>query len=165
MMAGMLDRPRSCGAMVAVIRQTLVVGVCLVLLVAGCAGGSTKPATHAVKGTVTFDGKPLEGALVSFLPEGDHQPANGTTDASGVYTLTTFTQGDGAMEGSYRVTVTKFPAAGGAGGGEGDDYVPPSGDLPTPKNELPKQYANPAESGFTAAVKPGGGAFDFSLTK
>jgi hypothetical protein len=165
MMAALLDGARSCNARAAVIRRAQVVGACLVLLVAGCTGGPNRPTTHAVKGTVTFEGKPLEGALVSFIPEGDHQPANGTTDASGVYTLTTFTQGDGAMEGRYKVTVTKFPAASGGAGGEGDDYVPPSGDLPTPKNELPKQYASPAESGFTATVTPGGGTFDFSLTK
>lgn len=138
----------------------------MVALVIGCSGGGgpKRPPTHAVKGSVTLDGAPLAGALVSFMPAAGQQPANGTTDAAGVYSLTSFTRGDGAMEGDYRVVVTKFPAPTG-GGADAGEYVPPTGELPPPRNELPAKYASPDTSGFTATVTAGGGTFDFGLSR
>ena len=53
-------------------------------------------------------GQPVEGASVQFVPVDGGPPAFGTTDASGVFTLTTFKQGDGARKGEYKVTVTKM---------------------------------------------------------
>lgn len=139
--------------------------VVLAALVVGCSGGGgpKRPPTHAVKGTVTLDGQPLAGALVSFMPAAGQQPANGTTDATGAYSLTSFTRGDGAMEGEYRIVVTKFPPAA-AGATEGE-YVPPTGELKPPQNELPARYAAPETSGFTATVTRGGGTFDFALSR
>lgn len=72
----------------------------------GCGGGNTPV---AVKGIVTLDGKPVAGATVSFLPEGETgHPANGWTDKEGAFRLTTFVKGDGAFPGSYRVVVGKL---------------------------------------------------------
>jgi hypothetical protein len=78
----------------------------VVAMAVGCGG----PATVPVSGTVTLDGEPVDGATVTFVPEGEGRPANGNTDASGNFTLTTFTGGDGALPGSYNVTVFKTAA-------------------------------------------------------
>ena len=69
---------------------------------AGCAG--KKPVS--VDGVVTLDGKPVPRAAVTFAPEGGGRPAVGVTGTDGSFELTTFTPGDGAPPGEYRVTVT-----------------------------------------------------------
>jgi hypothetical protein len=76
-------------------------GVCTPLLAAGC-GARTVP----VKGVVTFDGKPLAHAFVLFIhQEAGGRDASGTTDAQGAFRLSTFRPNDGALPGSYKVTV------------------------------------------------------------
>lgn len=86
------------------ILSTMLVGSMLV----GC-GGQSYPPTSPVSGTVTLDGKPVEGATVTFVPNDSKlRPAAGVTDSSGKYTLTSFRSGDGAMPGEYKVTVSKF---------------------------------------------------------
>ena len=80
----------------------------LALAAVGC-GGKYSPV--AVEGTVTLDGQPLDGAMVSFLPqEGAGRAATGMTDADGTFQLTTFQEGDGALPGTYRVIVTRTDA-------------------------------------------------------
>src|SRR5437762_8177513 len=69
---------------------------------AGCSGNV------GIKGKVTLDGQPVEGASVQFVPVDGGRPAFGTTDASGVFTLSTIKQGDGTSKGEYKVTVTKM---------------------------------------------------------
>ena len=80
----------------------------VVFSVNGC-GGSKYPPTFKTTGTVTLDGKPIEGATVSFYPDGTNKPANGETDASGQYQMSSFNKNDGATVGSFRVTVQKQP--------------------------------------------------------
>jgi len=84
---------------------TLVLGAAV--FACGCGGRVT-----TVEGTVTLDGKPVEGATVSFIPVGEKgQSANGFTDATGKYSLTTGTgKKKGALAGEYKVTVTKSEA-------------------------------------------------------
>ncbi len=77
----------------------------LMLVASGCGG---KGGLVAVRGVVTLDGQPVEGASVTFSPEEDSgKAAGGLTDSEGVFDLTTFSEGDGALPGDYRVTVTK----------------------------------------------------------
>jgi hypothetical protein len=79
----------------------------LLLAGAGC-GGKTKPVP--VEGVVLLDGKPLKGALVTFVPEdGRGRVAAGLSDDDGKFELTTSTSGDGALPGNYKVTVTVAP--------------------------------------------------------
>jgi hypothetical protein len=78
----------------------VLAGLCLALLL-GC-GQKTVP----VKGVVTYNGKPLANAFVQFIPEdGGGRDASGTTDANGAFQLSTFRPNDGALPGSYKVTV------------------------------------------------------------
>jgi len=88
-----------------------LVGLLLCALI-GCGGGTDKwvegrEKVHAVSGKVTFDGKPVEGAVVMFISVSKPISAQGLTDASGVYRLTTYEQNDGAVSGEHKVTVRK----------------------------------------------------------
>ncbi len=71
------------------------------VLLAGC--GSKL--VH-VKGVVTIDGQPADHAFVMFTPqEPGGKEAHGSTDAAGRFQLSTFRPGDGAMPGTYKITV------------------------------------------------------------
>jgi len=74
----------------------------------GCGGGKVP-----VTGNVLLDGKPLEGATVTFHPaeQGKGQMATGTTDKDGVFRLSTTKPDDGAVPGEYKVTVTAVQGA------------------------------------------------------
>lgn len=106
----------------------------LIALIAGCGmGGNTLPVT----GKVTYpDGTPVVGARLTF--ESTTQPisATGTTDANGVYKMTTYETGDGVIPGEHRVLV-----------------VPP----PQPTPEL--------EEGKPVIYKPEPPAFDLKYSK
>src|SRR5262249_43184770 len=84
---------------------------CLLLLclaAAGC-GRPAAVATHPVSGQVLYEGKPAAGGLGYLFPITAPTvptiPMNpsGKTGADGRFTLTTYTSGDGAREGSYKV--------------------------------------------------------------
>jgi hypothetical protein len=80
------------------------------LISTGCSG-SNRPATAPVHGVVTFQGKPVAGASVTFLCPGAPRPAAGMTDETGNYRLTTFAENDGAIVGNHVVTVKKLRSA------------------------------------------------------
>jgi len=87
--------------------------ICVLCVIAVGSGGGGAP-TVSVSGTVTVDGKPLDGATVVFTPvdaakDGFAPASHGTTDASGKYTLAlTMTGKSGAIVGKHRVTIGKF---------------------------------------------------------
>ena len=133
------------------------------LLAVGCQPeGPSHPPTYGVTGTVTLDGNPVEGATVTFVPGQTGDPAVGTTDASGKYSLKSFGSEDGATPGEYQVTVTKFDFAEAGGGSGGNDAEMPDdyggaaaggeGADDSGKNALPAKYAIAAESGLSATV-------------
>lgn len=75
----------------------------LTLLAAGCgSSGGLLPAT----GTVTYQGKPVENAIVSFMPEAGTM-GTGTTDASGKYEIRTGGK-PGAAPGKHSVSIMKY---------------------------------------------------------
>lgn len=131
-------------------------------IVVGCSGPakSNRPETARVSGTVTHKGQPIEGATIMFLPKvPPGNGAGGLTDSSGKFRLTTFESGDGAVPGSYLVTVIKTriednPKA------KTDPNEPPEVHV----HLLPAKYANPRDSGFAAEVEKGGeNQFTFDL--
>lgn len=87
----------------------LALGMLLVSL-AGC--GSDRKAVAPVEGVVTLDGKPVTSGYVSFDPideAGDAFPGKsgvGAIGKDGRYQLSTYEQGDGAIVGRHRVSVT-----------------------------------------------------------
>ena len=116
------------------------------LLLLGCTPGY--PETSPVHGTVTLDGKPLEGGTVQFFSS-QGQTASGEIDADGNYRLTTFQPDDGAVPGAYRVAVQPPQVADYFGG--------------TPLVVIPDHYMDPATAGLTAEVHKGINRIDWPL--
>ncbi len=158
--------------------------VCLAALAffVGCSGGGAADlGAVSASGTVTLDGQPVEGASVAFSPKApDGKAAAGLTDSSGKFTLTTVEAGDGALPGSYTVTVTKKSGGSSAGAvdprgkGGGTELSPEEGAAAMKKmmedsknaakatDLLPAKYSKADTSGLTAEVKKGG-ANDFTF--
>lgn len=155
----------------------------------GCSGSDNIP-TYKVSGLVTLDGTPVEGATVTFLDvnNGPHN-AVALTGADGRYELTTFESGDGAVEGTYNIMVTKYgkeeevspyetggEAAPTIEEGDADAYEDAYGEAmenanasgwrpPKTWNDMPTKYAAATTSGLTYTVKPesGGQVSDLEL--
>ena len=142
-----------------------------VIAFVGC-GGPKWPPTYKSSGTVTLDGTPVERATISFYPLDGQKPANATTDANGVFEVTSFNAGDGAMLGSFGVTIEKFPAVeiettpGGVPYDESmnTDEGPSPDSERDPVNELPEKYSDHEKSGLSATVTADGeNVFTFEL--
>ena len=86
------------------------VGLCCLFAI-GCSDG--KPRRVPVTGTVTYNGKPLPGGDVVFVPADTSNGfrARGKANERGQFALTTFDEGDGAMPGEYKVTVFAYRPA------------------------------------------------------
>ena len=94
--------------------QTIAAALCCALLagVVGCQ--SSEIELHPVKGTVTFDGKPPEGATVTLRPVADSKAPvdlfpTGAVKADGSFELGTYAPGDGAPAGAYKVIISWVP--------------------------------------------------------
>src|SRR5262245_53940087 len=78
----------------------------LVAIVVGCGDG---PALVPVAGSVTLDGKPLEGANLSFMPVPGNvisTPGSDVTGPDGTFTMT-FNGRSGLAPGKYKVLISK----------------------------------------------------------
>lgn len=136
---------------------------CLVSLL-GC---SSAPGPKAevvdvvdVSGILTFQGKPLEGFRVTFMPVNGERPATGLTDASGKFVLGTNAVGDGAVAGQNKVAVVwEGPQV--ADDGTGTPIDDPS-KMPKPPVVIPEKYSNPETSGLLQDV-PTDGAADLKI--
>lgn len=85
--------------------------ILLIVAATGCGKGGMVP----VKGVVKLNGQPLAHASVMFIAQDEGgKDATGTTDENGVFQLSTFKPGDGALKGKYKVVVQ--PAAVAEGG-------------------------------------------------
>jgi hypothetical protein len=132
----------------------------VVLSTIGCGAQPGTAPTAKVSGTVTYQGKPIEGVNVAFVPTSG-RPASGITDASGHFTLSTFGTGDGAVLGSHKVALAEMP----------DDAQPMPGEpgwekWKNRKARFAKKYGNAELSGFTAQVESGKrNVFTFDMTK
>ena len=86
-------------------RVTPLVCFTLLFCTVGC-GGSDRPGTSPVTGTVTVSGSPVSGASVTFYPLDDgNRTAFAVTNDQGEFSLTTFDDGDGAIPGQYKVAI------------------------------------------------------------
>lgn len=144
------------------IARVLAATLCLASLplLTGC--GDPGIGAVPVSGTITVDGKPMEGVMVVFNPVDGTRAASGRTDAEGKYSLTTEINGDGALPGEYKISATKHLVE--------DDDLPKEVDpndegsldniyskLDTSKTQKSKnlihaQYENPLGSGLSANV-------------
>ncbi len=126
----------------------------LLVLLAGVVGcGSDGPDLTNVTGTVTLDGKPVQGATLTFVPEAPGaSPSYGSTDAEGKYSLMYSRDKTGAMVGKHNVEIAtqKLTADDMAEGAPVPEYVP-----------IPKKYKQPGA--LTAEVKEGENVIPFDL--
>ncbi|GIW98513.1 MAG: hypothetical protein KatS3mg111_1846 [Pirellulaceae bacterium] len=119
-------------------------------VVVGC--GESIPETAKVTGKVTLDGKPVEGAVVTFQPDGEGKPATGKTDANGQYTLMTAFQTktvEGVVPGTYKISVSKYSVPDGGMSPYGQQSDPPAVD---PNKKLTEEEEMALlQQGYTAA--------------
>lgn len=122
--------------------------ICLAVAATGC--GEADPdraATFPVQGTVSFQGRPVPGALVVLHPRNAEEPrvlpARGYAGPDGKFTLTTYDENDGAAPGEYAVTITLHQAVRTA-----------DGVLPGP-NVLPARYESPGTTDLSVRVAEG----------
>ena len=136
----------------------------LAVAIAGCGGPAdtgNRPATIAAGGTVTYNGEAVDGATVTFAPDGPGKAAIGKTDSNGNFKLMTFEAGDGAVTGKYLVTVVKQTEVAET---ESEDSMAESTSA-APEDLLPTKYGVATTSGLTAEVTEGGeNQFTFELT-
>lgn len=139
-------------------RVWLVASVGLCVGAIGC-GRSGQFPTAKVTGTVTVNGKPVEGAILTFYPEAGKtakaeagKAAMGITDAQGKFELSTYRQGDGAVVGKHRVSIV---------GKEGRAEM---GNAAT-KFTIPTKYHFPHTSGLNQEIKSGDNKVDLPLTE
>jgi hypothetical protein len=104
---------------------------------------------HPVKGKVTFDGKPPEGAVINvYITDPnvklDRTPT-ATVQADGSFTIGTFEPGDGAPAGKHGASIWWYPPG-------ADKMIELTGTAP---NKLPARYGSPKTSGIEIEVKEG----------
>jgi len=94
------------------ITQVLAVlfSICLCGCSDGSVGGASRKPVFKVTGSIKMSGGPVAGAFVSFSPQEGQPVATATTDDAGNFTMTTYSGGDGAAAGSFKVLVTKSTA-------------------------------------------------------
>ncbi|HWL09882.1 MAG TPA: carboxypeptidase-like regulatory domain-containing protein [Planctomicrobium sp.] len=147
----------------------VIVGA-LLLAAAGCRGKQPdrrETQLVPVQGTITMKGKPVVGAVVSFIVEissSGGEPAYGLTDPEGKYVLKTSLPGSkkgmlpGAMPGDYKVTVTKTASQ---GFDSSDERV--EEDRPQQRQLLPPKYSSTGQTPLQASVNSNSATFDFEL--
>jgi hypothetical protein len=137
-------------------------------LLGGCGDG--RPVRVPVSGRITYAGQPLETGFIYFWPERGVQ-AHGQIQSDGTFTLGTYERQDGAMPGSYTVTIEstrivanapKFDSLEEELAAAEQGQTGPRG-RPTLEHLIPPRYADRARSGLTATVEAEGGTIHFDL--
>jgi hypothetical protein len=114
------------------------------------------PELSPVSGKITFEGKPVPGAKIVFIPANEDpkkppetRPAAESDDA-GNYSLM-WDENEGAPPGNYKVIIMAFKQV----DEEDDEVKPPS--------LIPERYSSPKLSGLKAVVKEDDNVIDFPL--
>ncbi|QDS90256.1 hypothetical protein EC9_44630 [Rosistilla ulvae] len=121
----------------------------------GCERGPLEnpnwPQRYPAAGTVSYQGKPIEGADVTFTNTTAGSTGTGKTDADGKFQLTTYVENDGVVAGEHIVAIRRVDVV---------DNTPADVDLsaggeavpPTITWIIPEKYSNSAKSGLTATI-------------
>jgi hypothetical protein len=146
--------------------QRIVLSILSISLIMHCVGCSNtaadRPKLSPVSGSVTYKGKPVEGAVVSFSAKGAPRVATGRTNTEGKFQLTTFNTNDGAPLGEHVVTITKPrgttapPMTVDTGGADYTKAMANAANASTTDTELPLDYSDPAKSGLVRSVTEAG---------
>jgi len=142
-------------------------GLVLLVTVAGCSGGPAEnpnwPKRYRASGTVSYEGKPIEGAEIVFYSADGKSTGTGKTDSTGKFHLSTYTDKDGVVAGSHNVTIRRVDVF---------DPTPKDVDLSAGGKALPlkmtwiipEKYSISGKSGLTADVtEKGPNEFKFDL--
>lgn len=82
----------------------LALSLIAAIVLSGCSGGGL--GTAPVTGKVTYaDGSPVQGGTIIFADASANLSSVGTIKEDGTYELGTYAENDGAVPGSYKVTV------------------------------------------------------------
>lgn len=127
----------------------------LAIIMTGCAEQVEKKPTAPVKGTFTFQGKPLETGEIVFFPDSGERIANGKIQPDGTFVLTTYDEGDGAFPGTHKVTIVSERDMEGVSAEDPEASMEPS--------YIPTKYNLQKTSGLTAEVKDGENEINFEL--
>jgi hypothetical protein len=147
----------------------IAVGLCLL---PGCGDDSGLGKRYPVYGTITYKDNPVQAGRISFIPadskNADQRAAAGEI-TDGKYSLTTATDGDGALPGDYFVTIVsklvddskvKDTIQKYGGGGRQQDVAKAAANA---KNLVPGKYQLAETSKLKVTVKEQSNKFDFPL--
>ena len=147
-------------------------GVAATVVILGCGDDSGLAQRYKVSGTVKYKGEPVKKGKIAFepvnppLPQGRH--ASGSIE-NGYYTLTTATDGDGALSGEYNVVISssdldaaQLVAKTGGPLHQGEpEHVKA---IKAAKSPIPMKYATAGSSGLKAKVETRATTINFELT-
>jgi len=150
-------------------RLAATLAVMGMVAVYGCGDDTGLAKRYPVSGTVTYNGKPVEKGSITFNPtDPDGRPATGPI-RDGNYTLTTARENDGALPGTYKVTVvskegddSKVKAI--AKGGPAHHDAAFAESVKKAKSMVPPKYSIPDTSGITKEVKAATNTIPIELT-
>jgi hypothetical protein len=151
------------------IQKLFFVVICFsFLILSGCGSGTPFP-VEAVEGTVTLDGQPVEGAVLTFVPahSNEGKAAYGRTDGTGTYKLTAFNggkSGAGTMVGHYIVSILKEVPVREPTAQELADQEKKGIEINIPlRSIVPVRYNDAQTSGLTAEIVKGKNIIHFDL--
>ncbi len=154
-------------------RVQIGVGVLSLMIPSLLAGCGSDLNLAPVSGVVTYQGKPLANATVTFIPRGEGSLGVAVTGEDGSYEIQTAGE-SGVAPGPCAVTVSKMESSG-KGQEELDKMseadrqkMMMSGKMPkslsnTPRSAIPAQYSNAMTSGLSFEVKNGSNTFAIDL--
>lgn len=129
--------------------------------VTGCGGAADKykrarPKTATASGVVIYRNQPLADAIIVCFPTatGDRAvAASAYTSADGTFTLQAYPPDQGAVPGSYQVTIQKTEEAKAPPTGPDAHDAPPA---PKARSLIPAKYGQIETSGLTLTIPEGG---------
>jgi hypothetical protein len=149
---------------------TVMLISCGFLIAIGCGDDSGLAKRYSVKGTVTYKNQPIQKGRIDFLPTSKDGRAASGDITDGSYFLTTSVNGDGAIPGKYKVTVSAIEvdlppeAKTSQGGGQAFAQSKARGEvMKKAKLLVPKKYGSETTTDLGAEVEAKSNKFDFDL--
>ena len=146
--------------------KLVAVGLGAALLL-GC-GASGQVKVYPVKGSVSYEGKPMAGGgSITFIPMSDQKgkAAGGIVKPDGTYVMGTYGESDGSMAGDFRVVITQSTVT--EPERTPDGTAPPKEAVVTvaPADRIPAIYGDDRQSPLTAKVEAKANELDFDLKR
>lgn len=136
-------------------------------MLTGC-GGEERATVYPTSGIVHYDGKPMVGGgAISFIPISTQKgkTAGGVIKEDGTFVMSTYEEGDGSIEGEFRVIVYQttmqepetVPDSDGTESGKNFEPVPTEPiQTVEKKDRIPTLYSDAVKSPVTVKIDPNG---------